>query len=167
MNIRLLAGLWLVMGPIAYSHAGEAVYPSTYAVRDTPDILIHNAMVLTGSGERLKDGYVHIIDGEIESVGDGEAPAVNDQTIIVDANGKWVTPGIIDVPRTMDTLNPDKAPGNFIPWTVLDETFFSTTLLPPNRFAEPGRICSVVTPPASAGKPGRSKNSSPKKTSRY
>ena len=26
-------------------------------------------------------------------------------------------------------------------------TFFSTTERPPNRFAEPGRICSVVTPP--------------------
>ena len=29
-------------------------------------------------------------------------------------------------------------------------TFLTVTLRPPNRFAEPGRICIVVTPPASA-----------------
>src|SRR5689334_7613509 len=47
-------------------------------------------------------------------------------------------------------LSPYLAPGNFIPCTVADGTFFSTTLRPPIRFAEPGRICMVVTPAASA-----------------
>src|SRR5512147_2902560 len=47
-------------------------------------------------------------------------------------------------------LSPYFAPGNFIPWTVTDGTILSTTLRPPMRFAEPGRICAVVTPLASA-----------------
>ena len=32
--------------------------------------------------------------------------------------------------------------------TVMAVTFFSTTDRPPNRLPEPGRISSVVTPPA-------------------
>ena len=35
-------------------------------------------------------------------------------------------------------------------WTVVAGTFFRTTERPPKRFDEPGRICRVVTPPASA-----------------
>ena len=34
--------------------------------------------------------------------------------------------------------------------TLRPGTFFNVTLRPPNRLAEPGKICSVVTPPASA-----------------
>ena len=37
-----------------------------------------------------------------------------------------------------------------MPCTVRDCTFFSVTPRPPNRLALPGRMCSVVTPPASA-----------------
>src|SRR6185503_21053966 len=44
-------------------------------------------------------------------------------------------------------FSPYGAPGNFIPCVVRAGTFFNTTERPPNRFAEPGRICSVVTPP--------------------
>ena len=44
-----------------------------------------------------------------------------------------------------------------MPWTVTDATFFRVTERPPKRFADPGRICTVVTPPASArSKPGSS-----------
>src|SRR5205085_12557523 len=46
-------------------------------------------------------------------------------------------------------LRPYGAPGNFIPSAVRDGTFFTVTPRPPNRLAEPGRICIVVTPPAS------------------
>src|SRR5690606_30382610 len=47
------------------------------------------------------------------------------------------------------------APGNFIACTLVPGTFLSVTPRPPNRLAEPGRICSEVTPPASAAaKPG-------------
>src|SRR5690606_32056375 len=52
-------------------------------------------------------------------------------------------------------FRPCGAPGNFIPCAVVEYTFFSVTPRPPTRLAEPGRICSEVTPPASAApKPG-------------
>ena len=39
--------------------------------------------------------------------------------------------------------------------TLRPATFFKVTVRPPNKFAEPGRIMSEVTPPASAApKPG-------------
>src|SRR5690242_13998033 len=44
-------------------------------------------------------------------------------------------------------FRPYGAPGNFIPWAVRAGTFFTTTERPPNKFADPGRICMVVTPP--------------------
>src|ERR1041384_3565593 len=47
-------------------------------------------------------------------------------------------------------FNPYFAPGNFIPCTVREGTTLTTTLRPPIKFAEPGRICIVVTPPANA-----------------
>src|SRR5690606_1052183 len=47
-------------------------------------------------------------------------------------------------------FSPYGAPGNFMPWTVRPGTFLTVTLRPPNRLAEPGRICSEVMPPASA-----------------
>ena len=54
-------------------------------------------------------------------------------------------------------FSPYGAPGNFIAWTVVARTGRSTTERPPNRLPEPGRICNVVTPPASARlKPGSS-----------
>src|SRR5688572_33471473 len=48
------------------------------------------------------------------------------------------------------------APGNFIPCTVREATFLSVTERPPIRLAEPGRICSEVTPPLASArvKPG-------------
>ena len=49
-------------------------------------------------------------------------------------------------------MSPYGAPGNFIPWTVRAGTFFKVTERPPNRFAEPGRICSAVTPPLASAR---------------
>ena len=47
-------------------------------------------------------------------------------------------------------FNPYGAPGNFIPCIVREGTFLMVTPRPPKRLPEPGRICMVVTPPASA-----------------
>src|SRR5262245_4057480 len=47
-------------------------------------------------------------------------------------------------------FSPYGAPGNFIACTVRAGTFFSVTLRPPMRLAEPGSIWSGVMPPASA-----------------
>ena len=58
-------------------------------------MLIQGATVLTGTGERLDGADVLIADGRIQAVGKGlTAPA---DARLVDAHGKWVTPGIIDI----------------------------------------------------------------------
>ncbi|MEM5512056.1 amidohydrolase [Pseudoalteromonas sp. AS84] len=69
-------------------------YPSTYQPVSTSSTLITNATVLTGTGERLDDADVLLVGGKVQQVGkDLNATA----DITIDAQGKWVTPGIIDV----------------------------------------------------------------------
>ena len=69
-------------------------YPSTYTPISTTSTLITNATVLTGTGERLDKADVLLVDGKVQQV--GKDLAVKADTTI-DAQGKWVTPGIIDV----------------------------------------------------------------------
>ncbi len=58
------------------------------------EILITNATVLTASHGRIANGSVHIKGGKIIAVGtDLHAPSTAQ---VVDAGGKYVTPGIID-----------------------------------------------------------------------
>lgn len=62
--------------------------------RDDPVTLIRNATVLTASRGTLDNADVLMRDGKIERVGAGlEAPQ---GAVVVDATGKFVTPGIID-----------------------------------------------------------------------
>ncbi len=70
-------------------------YPSTYAPITSAPVLIRNATVLTGTGARLDNADVLLRDGRIAAVGTAlEAPA---DAVRVEGQGKWVTPGIIDV----------------------------------------------------------------------
>ncbi|GAK33980.1 dihydroorotase [alpha proteobacterium Q-1] len=70
-------------------------YPSTYRPLASRPTLIRNAVVLDGAGNRINDGSVLLQDGKISAIGkDIKAPA---DAVIIDAAGKWVTPGIIDV----------------------------------------------------------------------
>ena len=69
-------------------------YPSTYKPLPSRPVLITHATVLTAVGDRIEGGSVLMRDGRIAAVGrDLQAPA--DATVL-DAAGKWVTPGIID-----------------------------------------------------------------------
>ena len=70
-------------------------FPSTYKPIASKSILITNATVLDGIGGVFNDTSVLLQDGKIVAIGnDLSAP---DESVIVDAKGKWVTPGIIDV----------------------------------------------------------------------
>jgi imidazolonepropionase-like amidohydrolase len=74
---------------------GDEAYPSTYQAPSSPATLIRGATILTGTGKRIDGGDVLIVDGQIDKVGTGlTAP---DGARIVDAQGRWVTPGLIDV----------------------------------------------------------------------
>ena len=69
-------------------------YPSTYQPLPSEPTLITHATILTGTGERLDDASLLITDGKIVFVGEGDIPA---GVTTIDANGRWVTPGLIDV----------------------------------------------------------------------
>jgi imidazolonepropionase-like amidohydrolase len=75
--------------------ASVDAFPSTYRAPPSPATLIRGATVLTGVGTRIENGQVLIVDGRIAAVG-AEVTAPADARVI-DAAGRWVTPGLIDV----------------------------------------------------------------------
>jgi imidazolonepropionase-like amidohydrolase len=75
--------------------AQKIAYPSTYKPATSGPVVIRNATLLTGAGERLTGADLVIADGRIQSVGAGATVPTNAR--VIDATGKWVTPGLIDV----------------------------------------------------------------------
>ena len=72
-----------------------AAFASTYRPLPSPPTLIRGATVLTGTGERIEGGSVLLVDGAVAAVGAGvEAPP---EARVIEAAGRWVTPGLIDV----------------------------------------------------------------------
>lgn len=69
-------------------------YPSTYAPRASKTFLIFNATLLDGVGGILNGGSLLIEGGRIRAIGENLTAPEGAETI--DAEGKWVTPGIID-----------------------------------------------------------------------
>ncbi|MBS3895207.1 amidohydrolase [Silanimonas sp.] len=95
----LLAGLLaLALGSVADARTpvlGDDPYPSTYRPVPAGPVLIRNATVLIGDGSRMDGADVLFRDGEIRRVGrDLDAPA---GATVIEAEGRWVTPGLIDV----------------------------------------------------------------------
>ncbi len=69
-------------------------WSSTYRPRPSPPILIRGATVMTAAGEEIEDGAVLLQDGRIAAVGRNvQAPP---DAEVIDATGRWVTPGLID-----------------------------------------------------------------------
>lgn len=74
-----------------YSHDP---FPSTYRAYPGRPTLITNVTVLDGEGARIEGGQVLFRDGRIVAVGQSLSA---DGVDVIDGQGKWVTPGIIDV----------------------------------------------------------------------
>ena len=70
-------------------------FESTYQPLPAEKILITNASIYDGDGNEFKNTDVLVQDGKIIAIGE-DLPVPEDFTII-DATGKWVTPGIIDI----------------------------------------------------------------------
>jgi imidazolonepropionase-like amidohydrolase len=79
----------------AGSAAGAEFYPSTYQIPASAPTLIRNATVLTGTGTRLDNSDVLIVEGRISAVGSHLTAPAN--ATVVDGSGRWVTTGIIDI----------------------------------------------------------------------
>jgi len=94
MRCKLLLALLPALLTLPVGSAQAEDYPSTYAPLPSEPTLITHATILTGTGERLDDASVFLSDGKIVFVGEGEAP---DGVTTIDAGGRWVTPGLIDV----------------------------------------------------------------------
>jgi imidazolonepropionase-like amidohydrolase len=68
--------------------------------------VIRNATILTASGPAIEGGSILLLDGKVAAVGQNvTAPP---DALVIDATGKWVTPGIID---THSHLGVYPAPG--------------------------------------------------------
>ena len=81
-------------------------FPSTYARRPTPPLVIRGVTIMTAAGPTIPSGSVLVRDGKIAAVGASvDAPA--DATVI-DGRGKVLTPGVID---THSHLGVYAAPG--------------------------------------------------------
>lgn len=96
MTFRKFAlGLTLASIVLAPQAAAEP-FPSTYKAVPSEPVLIVNATILTGTGERIENGNLLISSGKIESISETSIKTGKDVQLI-DAEGRWVTPGLIDV----------------------------------------------------------------------
>ena len=69
-------------------------YPSTYQVLPAETTLLTNATILTGTGQRLNNADILLANGKVIEVGNDLAAK---DANVIDVQGKWITPGIIDV----------------------------------------------------------------------
>jgi imidazolonepropionase-like amidohydrolase len=81
-------------GAGALSAPNANPFPSTYRPYAARTTVIRNANILTAAGPAIRNGAVLLRDGKIAAVGATvEAPA---DAMVIDAQGRWVTPGIVD-----------------------------------------------------------------------
>lgn len=69
-------------------------FPSTYEPMPSAPVLIRGATVLTAAGPRLENASVLMRDGRVVEV--GTAVTAPPGVRVLEARGKWVTPGVID-----------------------------------------------------------------------
>jgi len=71
-----------------------AAFPSTYRPFPSRPTLIRGGTVMTAAGQVIPNGQVLMVDGKIAAVGAVvNAPA---DAVVIDATGRFVTPGVID-----------------------------------------------------------------------
>ena len=71
-------------------------YPSTYRAYPGTPTALTGATIFDGEGGRIENGTVLLRDGKVEAVG-GADLAIPAGFTRIDATGKFVTPGIIDI----------------------------------------------------------------------
>ena len=71
------------------------VFKSTYAPKDSGHVLIRGGNILTGTEEELINHDILIFDNKIQELGKSLDEPEN--ALIIEAKGRWITPGIIDI----------------------------------------------------------------------
>jgi imidazolonepropionase-like amidohydrolase len=74
------------------ARANVEIVPATVP----PSVLLRHGTVLTATGKTYSPGFVLLDGGEISGVGAGDGPEPTIGTVVVDARGKFITPGIVD-----------------------------------------------------------------------
>jgi imidazolonepropionase-like amidohydrolase len=90
----LVAASTLALVACHKNETPPAPYPSSYSAPAAPAVLITHASILTGTGRKLEDASLLMQDGKIVAVGEEVAPPP--QVEVIDAKGRWLTPGLID-----------------------------------------------------------------------
>ena len=96
--------------PFATAEARSRAPVEDLGRRTRAPVLVQHATVMTAAGKRFDPGFVLMENGVITGVGEGDGPRQPPAgTVVVDARGRFVTPGIVDphshmgvypVPRT-------------------------------------------------------------------
>src|SRR5213593_5256276 len=90
---RITIGSALLSLTIVAASAGQPA-PAVPQSAAHNEVFINNAVVMTVTHGNIQNGSVHIKDGKIAAVGPNlKAPA---GATVIDAGGKYLTPGIID-----------------------------------------------------------------------
>ncbi len=79
--------------PQAYS---RNPFPSTYRAYPGVVTAITGATIYDGEGGRIENGTIVLANGTVSAIGGAET-AVPEGATRIDARGRWVTPGIIDI----------------------------------------------------------------------
>ena len=78
------------------AEAFEDAYPSTYRPYPGVPTAITNAVIFDGEGGRIDNGTIVMAEGRVQAIGGPDTP-IPDGAVRIDGQGRWVTPGVIDV----------------------------------------------------------------------
>lgn len=155
-SLLLCTGLLTSLLSIEVVHAqpGDA-YPSTYSSLGGPAVVIRNANILTGTGVQMDNTDIVLRDGRIVELGTNLEVA--DDVMEVDAQGRWVTPGIIDIHSHLGVYpspgTVSHADGNEITSPATPEVWAEHSVWPQDpgfEAARAGGITSMLVLPGSA-----------------
>ncbi|HWZ80984.1 MAG TPA: amidohydrolase family protein [Terriglobales bacterium] len=91
---RQRLALCMILSALALARLAESVASAQSAAPAHQDVVIKNAIVMTVTHGNIKNGSIYIKDGRIAAVGESvNAPT---SATVIDAGGKYVTPGIVD-----------------------------------------------------------------------
>jgi len=98
-NPRRMRALFLVLlaGAVTMAAAPQTQqhpYASTYQAPSVQATVIRNATILTAAGPAIERGSIVLQNGKVAAVGATVTEPAG--AIVIDAAGKWVTPGVID-----------------------------------------------------------------------
>ncbi len=115
-----LAALAVAFGAPAGANPGAFPYPSTYEPLPSGVTFIHDGTLLDGMGRRIDAGDLLIRDGRIAAVGADLAPPAG--AVVIDAAGRWITPGIVDVHSHLGNATFPLVPVEVETWDVNEAT---------------------------------------------